>query len=119
MTNFKAGDTVKRVRGGSFYEVHEGGVYTIHRVLEGKGIELIGHRSNYDPDMFILHQERHVMSLAVCHEVASLDKQMRDCKYSLKTLKDVYEEQANIRQAEIDTLEASLSALKTKYNIEG
>lgn len=118
MTNFKAGDTVKRVRGGSFYEVREGGVYTIHRVLD-QGIELIGHRSNYDPDMFVLHKELHIVNLAVCHEVVSLDKQMRDCRASLKILKDVYEEQANIRQAEIDTLEASLSALKTKYNIEG
>lgn len=117
MTNFQAGDIVKRVR-GSFYEVREGGVYTIHRVFD-QGIELIGHRSNYDPDMFILHQGLHVVNLAVCHEVALLDRELRERKAFHKTLKQGYEEQASIRQVEIDTLEASLSALKTKYNIEG
>lgn len=119
MTIFKAGDVVKRVRGGSFYEVREGGVYTIHRVLDGQGIELVGHSSNYDPDCFELHQGYPAVSVSICFEVAALHQKLRGQETSLKTLKDVYEEQANIRQAEIDTLEASLSALKTKYNIEG
>jgi hypothetical protein len=119
MTNFKAGDVVKRVRGGSFNRVREGGVYTIDHVDGHRNITLAEVSGGYDPDMFILHKELHIVNLAVCHEVAALDKQMRDCRDSLKILKDVYEQQANIRQAEIDTLEASLSALKTKYNIEG
>ena len=118
MTNFKAGDTVKRVRGGSFYEVREGGVYTIRRVLEGQGIELIGHPSNYDPNCFVIYQEVPVVSVSICFEVAALHQKLRDQVFSLKSLKEAYDEQVLYQEAEIASLEASLSAIKTKYNIE-
>lgn len=118
MTNFKAGDVVERVRGGSVYEVREGGVYTVHRVLD-QGIELFGHRSNYDPDCFELYSEVPVVSVSICLEVAALHQKLQDQASSLKSLKEAYDEQVLHQEAEIASLEAYLSALKAKYKIEG
>lgn len=81
MTEFKVGDSVKRVT-GAFNGTVTGGVYTV-REVDGDGIRLHGYSSLYDEKCFVVLEESDPSNLV------SVIQHARECQGQIEELQKV------------------------------